>query len=194
MSKEAELLKSAKAGSLPAFEELVLCYEKKIYNYCHRMTNNSHDAEDLTQEVFIRVYRSLRSFKGSSQFTTWVYRIAHNICIDRYRRARIPFVSLSSGGFEDDERDMDLPSCDPSPEDKVISMEEQQMILKCITKLKPKYRSVIVLRDIQHFSYEEIADILNLPMGTVKSQISRARTTLRETIGSALQGGEGHEG
>lgn len=191
MNREAELIKSAKAGSLPAFEELVISYEKKIYNYCFRMTNSIEDAEDLTQEVFIRVYRKLGSFRATSKFSSWIYRIAHNLCIDRYRRGRVPSISLSATKLENDQKDMDLPSREQTPEKCLISREQLDLILKCIAMLKPKYRSVIVMRDIQDLAYEEIATILKLPMGTVKSQISRARARLRETIASMLEGGEG---
>ena len=95
MSGESQLLEEARAGSLPAFDELVSAYEKKIYNYCLRMTNSREDAEDLTQEVFIKVYRSLKNFKGNSQLSTWIYRIAHNICIDNYRRNKATVVPLT---------------------------------------------------------------------------------------------------
>jgi len=182
MSGEMQLLEQAKAGNLRAFEELVSSYEKKIYNYCLRMTNSREDAEDLTQEVFVRVYKNIKSFKGGSQLSTWIYRIAHNICIDRYRKSKASVVSLNQPKGEDDEREIDLPSGSPSPEEHVIRSEQQKLLLKCISRLKPEYQTVIILRDIQHFSYEEIAGILNLPLGTVKSHINRARAALRDAV------------
>lgn len=186
MSGETQLLEMARAGSLPAFEELVSLYEKKVYNYCFRMTNNKEDAEDLTQEVFIKVFKSLQSFKGNSQLSTWIYRIAHNICIDKFRKSKVTLVSLSPSKEKEDDREMDLPSPEPSPEDKLLTKEHRELVQSCINGLKPEYRSVIVLRDIQHYSYEEIADILNVPLGTVKSHISRARLALREAAGSLI--------
>jgi len=182
MSGEMQLLEQAKAGNLRAFEELVSSYEKKIYNYCLRMTNSREDAEDLTQEVFVRVYKNIKSFKGGSQLSTWIYRIAHNICIDRYRKSKASVVSLNQPKGEDDEREIDLPSGSPSPEEHVIRGEQQKLLLNCISRLKPEYQTVIILRDIQHFSYEEIAGILNLPLGTVKSHINRARAALRDAV------------
>ena len=182
MSGEMQLLEQAKAGNLRAFEELVSSYEKKIYNYCLRMTNSREDAEDLTQEVFVRVYKNIKSFKGGSQLSTWIYRIAHNICIDRYRKSKASVVSLNQPKGEDDEREIDLPSGSPSPEEHVIRSEQQKLLLNCISRLKPEYQTVIILRDIQHFSYEEIAGILNLPLGTVKSHINRARAALRDAV------------
>jgi len=189
MSGETQLLEAARAGSLAAFEELVLRYEKKIYNYCYRMTNNEQDAEDLTQEVFIKVYKNLKSFRGNSHFSTWVYRIAHNICIDRYRRMKISSVSLSAGGSGEDDKEIEIASNDQSPEEAVITREQQELLQKCITELKPQYRSAIVLRDIQNYSYEEISRIMDIPIGTVKSHISRARSALREIVCMRLKGG-----
>ena len=186
MSGETQLLEMARAGSLPAFEELVSAYEKKIYNYCLRMTNSKEDAEDLTQEVFIKVYKSMKSFKGNCQLSTWVYRIAHNICIDKYRKIKANVISLSHPKGREDGREVELASVDPSPEEKMITREQQKFLMECINGLKPEYRSVIILRDVQHYSYEEIADILGVPLGTVKSHISRARTALREAVGSLL--------
>jgi RNA polymerase sigma-70 factor (ECF subfamily) len=186
MSGETQLLELAKAGSLPAFEELVSAYEKKIYNYCLRMTNCREDAEDLTQEVFIKVYRSLKSFRGNSQLSTWIYRIAHNICIDKFRKTKANVYSLSQTKDREDEREIELASAEPTPEEKMLAKERQEFIQKCINGLRPEYRSVIILRDIQHYSYEEIAGILDVPLGTVKSHISRARTALREAVGTLL--------
>ncbi len=185
MTGESQLLDMAKTGSLPAFEELISLYEKKVFNYCYRMTNCREDAEDLTQEVFLKVYRSLPSFKGNSQFSTWLYRIAHNICIDKFRKQKAVVVPLVKGE-EDEEREIQLKAEGPSPEDILLSKEQQSVIQKGIESLKPDYRSVIVLRDIQHYSYEEIADILKLPLGTVKSHISRARAALRQALESVL--------
>ncbi|HHU78280.1 MAG: RNA polymerase sigma factor [Caldicoprobacterales bacterium] len=182
MSDEARLLEEARAGSLSAFEELIGLYEKKIYNYCLRMTNSREDAEDLTQEVFVRVYRNLNKFRGKSRLSTWIYRIAHNVCIDQYRRTKAVSISISQPRGADDEREMELPAESPSPEEEIIRREEQERLLECISRLKPAYRTVIVLRDIQNHSYEEIAEILSLPLGTVKSHISRARAALREAV------------
>lgn len=182
MSEEARLIEDAKAGSLTAFEELISSYEKKIYNYCLRMTNSHEDAEDLTQEVFVRVHRNLKKFRGNSRFSTWIYRIAHNLCIDRYRKSKVATVSLFQPKGPDDEREVDFDADNPSPEEEVMRMELKKYLKESISRLKPQYRSVIVLRDIQQHTYEEIAEILRLPLGTVKSHISRARAALREAV------------
>ena len=186
MNIESQLVERSLDGDLAAFEELVLLFDKKIYNYCYRMTNNSNDAEDLAQEVFIKVYRNLKSFRKDSKFSTWIYRIAYNTCIDNHRKKKFRLLSLNRG--EDEQQEMDLPSPTPLPEEQVISGEQYGMIKECIAELKPEYKSAIILRDIQNYSYKEIADILNIPMGTVKSNISRARALLRDALKSRLVG------
>ena len=190
MSEENKLIDEAKVGNFEAFGDLVTLYEKKIYNYCLRMTNRREDAEDLTQEVFVRVYKGLKGFQGNSQFSTWIFRIAHNICIDHYRKSKFTTVSLNQPKNEEDQREMDLPSEDPTPEEEALRKEQQEFLLKCIGELRLEYKTVIILRDIQHHSYEEIAEILDVPLGTVKSHISRARSALREAVRPLLQGGD----
>ncbi len=188
MSGESLLIEEAKAGSFDAFAELIFLYEKKIYNYCLRMTNCREDAEDLTQEVFVRVYKNLKGFQGNSRLSTWIFRIAHNICIDHFRKSKFTMVSLNQPKNHEDQREMELPSEDPTPEQEALRKEQQEFLLKSIEKLRPEYKTVIILRDIQHHSYEEIAEILDIPLGTVKSHISRARTALRTAVRPLLQG------
>lgn len=180
MDKESQLIKRARNGDISAFEELIAEYEKKIYNYCFRMTNNREDAEDLAQEVFIKVYRGLKSFKGDSQFSTWIYRIAYNTCVDKFRRKKVRVLSMTPANEE--EKELDLPDGEPLPEEKVLQAEKKKLIQECIESLKPEYKTVIILRDIQDHTYESIADILGIPLGTVKSHISRARAALREAL------------
>ncbi|HCS75961.1 MAG TPA: hypothetical protein DIW17_19065 [Clostridiales bacterium] len=188
MSGESLLIEEAKAGSFDAFAELISIYEKKIYNYCLRMTNCREDAEDLTQEVFVRVYKNIKGFQGNSRLSTWIFRIAHNICIDHYRKSKFTIVSLNQSKNHEDQREMELPSEDPTPEHEALRKEQQEFLLKCMEKLRPEYKTVIILRDIQHHSYEEIAEILDVPLGTVKSHISRARAALRTAVRPLLQG------
>ncbi len=184
MNTEAQLVEKFIGGDQTAFEALVLLFDKKIYNYCLRMTNNADDAEDLTQEVFIKVYKSLGSFRKDSKFSTWIYRIAYNTCVDNHRKKKFKLLSLYRG--ESKENEIDIPAPGPAPEEKIISNERYNLIKECIAQLRPKYKSVIILRDIQNYSYQEIADILDIPMGTVKSNISRARGLLREALMSRL--------
>lgn len=181
MDKESRLIKKAKSGNLEAFEQLILQYEKRIYNYCYRMTNSQEDAEDLAQEIFIKVYKNLKSFKGNSKFSTWIYRIAYNTCIDKYRKKEVATVSLTLNSDEE-EKEIDLPSNDPLPEERIVSREEYDVVCECISELKPEYKNAVILRDIQNYTYDEIAEILNIPLGTVKSHISRGRASLRDAL------------
>ena len=186
MNQEALLIEKARDGDISAFEKLISLYEKKIYNYCYRMTNNREDAEDLTQDVFIKVYRNLKNFKGNSKFSTWIYRIAYNACVDKHRKKKkIQFFSLDSGNH-DNTGNTQLVSNNPLPEDEIIQKERYKKIQECIANLKPKYKTVIILRDIQNYSYEEIAEILQMPLGTVKSHISRARAALSDALKGTL--------
>ncbi|MFY9176062.1 MAG: sigma-70 family RNA polymerase sigma factor [Caldicoprobacterales bacterium] len=184
MNIESQLVEKSMDGDLDAFEELVLLFDKKIYNYCLRMTNNYSDAEDLAQEVFLKVYRNLKNFRKDSKFSTWIYRIAYNTCIDNYRKKRLKLLSLSK--IDDDQQEIDIPSPEPLPEEQVISSEKYRLIKECIADLKPRYKSAIILRDIQNYSYKEIAEILDIPIGTVKSDINRGRALLRKALKSRL--------
>ncbi|MFO7294684.1 MAG: sigma-70 family RNA polymerase sigma factor [Clostridia bacterium] len=187
MSDEALLVEKAQNGDVLAFEELVSFYAKKIYNYCYRMTNNREDAEDLAQEVFIKVYRNLKSFKRDSRFSTWIYRIAYNTCVDRYRKSKkLDTVSLNYGKDED-AVEIQLVSDDPLPEEEVIKKERYRKLQACIASLKPEYKTALILRDIQNYSYAEIAEILQVPLGTVKSHISRARAALCDALREMLE-------
>lgn len=187
MNDEALLIRKAQNGDVSAFEKLVSLYAKKIYNYCYRMTDNREDAEDLTQEVFIKVYQNLKSFKGDSKFSTWIYRIAYNTCVDRYRKNRkVDTVSLNYSKDEDSV-EIELVSNDPLPEEEVIKKERYKKLQACIAGLKPEYKSVIILRDIQNYTYAEIAEILQVPLGTVKSHISRARAALCDALREMLE-------
>lgn len=192
MGIESQLIERFLVGDPIAFEELVLLYSKRIYNYCFRMTNNSKDAEDLAQEVFIKVYKNLDKFKKESKFSTWIYAIAYNTCVDSHRKRRYNTVSLNQD--KDKKQGFDFPAKDPLPEDHLLSRERQSFLKECIVKLRPEYRSVIILRDIQNYSYKEIGDILAIPPGTVKSSISRARAALREIVISKSSGPYGEGG
>jgi len=182
MSEEAMLVDEASAGSMPAFEQLVLLYGKRIYNYCYRMTENKEDAEDTAQEVFIKAYRSLNGFKRNSSFSTWLFSIAYNACIDILRKKKLVIVPIA--GHDEDSKNQiaELASNEPSVEEEVLMNERKNAVHKAIAKLKPEYRTVILLREIDGLSYDEIASVLNIPLGTVKSYISRARDELRTSL------------
>ena len=185
MNIETQLVEKSMDGDLDAFEELVLLFDKKIYNYCLRMTNNRSDAEDLAQEVFLKAYKNLKNFRKDSKFSTWIYRIAYNTCVDNYRKKRLKLLPLNKI-IDEEQQEISIPSPDPLPEEQVISNEKYSLIKECIAQLKPRYKSAIILRDIHNYSYREIAEILDIPIGTVKSDISRARALLRKALKSRL--------
>lgn len=184
MRDETQLIKLAKRGDISAFEELISTHEKMVFNYCYRMCGNLHDAEDLAQEIFLKAYRGLGRFQGNSQFSTWIYKIAYNTCIDAHRKKKPIHENMLYP--DDDQEYREIVSDAGMPEDELLLKEKKEMVQTCIDVLRPEYRSVIVLRDIQDHSYKEIAKILEIPLGTVKSYISRGRLALRECLKSKL--------
>lgn len=185
---DRSLLAKARVGDIEAFEELIESYRKKVFNIALRMVGNREDASDLAQEVFIRIFKSLKSFKEESQFSTWVYRITTNVCLDHIRKnKKTNNVSLEEE-IELSENSVKKQYSDASPSPDIIAeRNEVRRIISSAVRLLPEdHRSVIVLRDIQGFSYEEISKILNCPEGTVKSRLNRARQILRERLGDKL--------
>jgi len=173
-------------GNMSAFEELVIRYEQKVFQLAFRLSGNPDDASDLAQEAFLKVYKSLEQWRGKATFSTWLYRIVTNTFLDDMRkRKRRPLVALSldaSIPTEDGEVLREFPSTDPSPEQEYLQRELQQIVLTALSELAPDYRVVLALRDIQGHTYEEIAQITQLNIGTVKSRISRARAAMRKKL------------
>ncbi len=168
--QENKLVLRAQKGDNDAFSELVSLYEKKIYNLALRMTRDREDALDLSQEIFIRIYKSLPLFKAQSTFSTWVYSIASNACIDFTRRE-----SKRKTHSIDEEEYFEIPDLKYSPENSAENSELREQIVGAIDSLSPEHREVIVLRELNGLSYDEIADALDISPGTVKSRICRAR-------------------
>jgi RNA polymerase sigma-70 factor (ECF subfamily) len=173
-------------GNMSAFEELVIRYEQKVFQLAFRLSGNPDDASDLAQEAFLKVYKSLEQWRGKATFSTWLYRIVTNTFLDDMRkRKRRPLVALSldaSIPTEDGEVLREFPSTDPSPEQEYLQRELQQIVLTALSELAPDHRVVLALRDIQGHTYEEIAQITQLNIGTVKSRISRARAAMRKKL------------
>ncbi len=158
-------------------------FENDIYNIAFRFMGNHEDACDIAQEAFIRVYKSIKKFRGDSAFSTWLYRIVSNLCYDEMRRRRHPVRSLDEPIFNGNNTlYSELPDDGPSPEEHIEVVERKERIQKAITCLANEYRMVIILKDIQEFSYEEISQILKVPIGTVKSRLSRARAQLKKIL------------
>jgi len=179
-SEDLSIIGRFKNGDEAAFEELIINYQDRIYNLCLYMLGNRHDAEDAAQDTFLKAYRSLNDFKPKASLYTWLYRIAVNTCIDHKRKPF--FESIFRRSDTGTEMVIDYPSVLPSPEKVYESKQIQYALQKALIKLSPKLRAVIVLKEMEGLSYEEIADTLDVSIGTVKSRISRAREELRTLL------------
>ena len=177
--QEAAVIQSVLDGDVNAFETLVKEYEKNVYNLALRMTGNSEDAADMSQEAFIKAYNSLSSFRGDSKFSVWLYRIVSNVCLDYLRsRTRKPTVSLSTENDDGEEVELDIADESQSPELLLDRSLTRDAVRRGLAVLPPDHREILLLREIQGLSYEEIAAALGLEAGTVKSRIFRARKKL----------------
>jgi RNA polymerase sigma-70 factor (ECF subfamily) len=179
-SDELSIIERFKTGEESVFEELLLKYQDRIYNLCRHMLTNAHDAEDAAQDTFIKAYQNLSNFKPDASLYTWLYRIAVNTCLDYKKRPF--FVSIFKSTHEGEEFVFEQPSNEPSPEKLYESKQMGYALQKSLKKLSLKLRTVIILKEIEGFSYEKIAEILDISVGTVKSRISRAREELRELM------------
>ncbi|MEN2768878.1 RNA polymerase sigma factor SigW [Ornithinibacillus xuwenensis] len=178
-----EKIKQVKKGNQAAYEDVVMFYQDKIYQHCLRMLGNTHEAEDIAQEAFIRAYVNIHSYDDRRKFSTWLYRIATNLTIDRLRK-RKPDYYLDAEVKGTDGLDMysQLAADDRLPDDELEGRELQSYIQKQIAELPPKYRGIIMLRYLEDFSLQEISDILDIPIGTVKTRIHRGREALRKKL------------
>jgi RNA polymerase sigma-70 factor (ECF subfamily) len=169
-----------KEGDPSAFEAIVLKYQDKIYSLCRHMLGNAHDAEDAAQEVFLKAYQALPRFQPDASLYTWLYRIAANTCLDHLRKP--VFESLFGPSGEGEGLVHDRASEAPSPERLYQSKQTDRALQEGLGKLSPKLRAIIILKEIEGLSYEEIADSLAISMGTVKSRIARAREELQKVM------------
>ena len=179
LADEAITIRRAQNGDGNALEELLLAYEKKVYNIAYRLMGSEADAADMAQEALIKIYRSVKGFKGEASFSSWVYRLTVNTCMDGLRKRKRAPVSLeyameSGMPFSDTAPD--------APEAYALSVERSEDIQKAILMLSDDHRVVIVMRDISGLSYEEIAESIQVSIGTVKSRISRGRQRLKELL------------
>ncbi len=180
---EKRLLTKARQGSVQAFEELSEEHYTKVYNICYRMLNNPDDAVEQAQEAFIKAFRYIKDFKGNCSFSTWLYRIATNTCLDFIRKNKNKHnVSLEQETYEDITIKDRLVSDLPGPEKIAETNAQKTAIQEAMAKMSEKNRIIIVLRDFMGLSYDQIAESLETPVGTVKSRISRARAELRELL------------
>ena len=184
---DSELIRQAKAGDSKAYDKLLYKYKNSVYNLVYRMVRDVEEAEDLTQEAFIKAFNSLTQFNEEYAFSTWLYKIATNNCIDFFRKRKLQTLSLDKPiQYKDSEIHQDIPDPELNPEKSILASERSSIIKEAIKTLPEKYYTAIVLRHNEEKSYEEIAEILNLPIGTVKARIFRAREMLNKALKDRL--------
>ncbi len=177
------LIRRAQRGDADAFEQLLLEHQKNVYNLCYRMAGNPDDAMDLSQETFLRAWRCLDQYQFASAFSTWLYRLCSNICIDFLRRRRRQqTVPLTFEDADGEEQTYAVPDAQPLPEEQVELKLTREILQAAMTQLLPEHRAVLQLRVVNEMSYEQIADVLDIQIGTVKSRLSRARNQLKKIL------------
>ena len=182
---EQELVRRAKAGDQDAFSQLVEANQNRIYTLAVRMTGNPEDGADLAQEAFLRAWRTLPSFQEESSFSTWLYRLTSNLCIDflrKEKRRKTAVTTLSLDSDEDDASPTEVPDHRFTPESELERKELRSAVDRGLAQLSDEHRQVLVLRELEGLSYTEIAAHLELEEGTVKSRIARARLALRKIL------------
>ena len=177
------LIRRAQRGDADAFEQLLLEHQKNVYNLCYRMAGNPDDAMDLSQETFLRAWRFLDQYQFASAFSTWLYRLCSNICIDFLRRRRRQqTVPLTFEDADGEEQTYAVPDAQPLPEEQVELKLTRETLAAAMAQLLPEHRAVLQLRVVNEMSYEQIADVLDIQIGTVKSRLSRARNQLKKIL------------
>jgi len=181
---EGDLVERAKAGDMEAFAELVRRYERRIYRMARQITQNDEDAEDVLQESFLKAFEHLDSFQGQSKFYTWVTRIAVNESLMKLRKRKSDRTVSLDENIETDEEPIvrEIAVWDDTPESKYSQEELRQILDRAIDSLKPIFRTVFILRDVEELSTEETAEVLGLSVAAVKSRLLRARLQLREKL------------
>jgi len=183
---DEELISRFQNDDVYSFNILVQRYTNPIYNYICRFINDNAEAEDIVQETFYRLFKNKHYYKEIAKFSTWIYTIAGNLAKTELRRKkRRKFLSINN--FMSTDKDYDIPDPDSNPEKNLNSLVTDEIIQRAIAKLSPKFKEVILLRDVQGFSYEEIAVIVNVPLGTVKSRVNRARLKLQEDLSNVFE-------
>ena len=177
------LIRRAQRGDADAFEQLLLEHQKNVYNLCYRMAGNPDDAMDLSQETFLRAWRCPDQYQFASALSTWLYRLCSNICIDFLRRRRRQqTVPLTFEDADGEEQTYAVPDAQPLPEEQVELKLTRETLAAAMAQLLPEHRAVLQLRVVNEMSYEQIADVLDIQIGTVKSRLSRARNQLKKIL------------
>lgn len=182
MRNEELLLQQSRDGDIASFEALVEPYQRYIYNIAYRMVGNEEDAKDMAQDALIKVYKNIGKFEGKSKFTTWIYRITVNVCQDALRRKK-HVVSLDEAiETKDSEVKMQVAGDEYEPEKVLEQNEVKRLVHDGLNRLPEKYKTLLILRELQGLSYQEISECLELPIGTVRSRLSRSKEALKKEI------------
>jgi RNA polymerase sigma-70 factor (ECF subfamily) len=184
---EMDLVTRARQGEARAFDRLVQEHYVLAYNTAYRMLGNPDQAEDATIEAFARAYRSLDRFRGDSSFSTWLYRIVTNVCLDYLRSPGQQTSSLDEGAGDNGSLTREVPDESENPALAAVQHRRQQAVHRALQRLSSEHRAVLVLYDLNGFSYEEVGSILGIPVGTVKSRLNRARHALKEELTPHLE-------
>ena len=191
MTDDAELITRAQANELAAFDQIVLRHQEEVFAVALRMLGNRDEAEDVAQDVFVRAFRGIGAFRQQAKLSTWLVSITMNLCRNRRRwwarHRRVMVASLDdSVETSDGELSQQVADLSPLPDETAVRREQQRHVLAAVQQLDESSRSVVVLRDLQGYAYEEIAQVLHLPVGTVKSRLNRARLELRALVDGAI--------
>ncbi len=181
---EQELIARCRKNDVAAFEQLIGAYEQRVFALAFGMLGNRQDAEDMTQDIFLKVFRSIHTFRENASFSTWVYRVATNVCLDeiRRRKKRSGDVSINQTNRDDEAFELALPDPGETPFEAAQKKEAMAALREAIDCLGEEQRAVVVMRDLEGLSYEEIAHALGTSLGTIKSRLNRARQTLRRLL------------
>lgn len=179
-----ELINKIKNGDMDAYTQLVELYKDRAVNFAYRMLKDMHDAEDASQEAFLKVFDKIDTFRQESSFSTWFYTILSNICRDilRKKSKRPQTVSIHQANRDEEDFELQLKDSSFEPHENLVKKNALLSLDKALAQISAEHREVIVLRDIEGFDYEKIAQILNISLGTVKSRLSRARLSLRKIL------------
>ena len=181
MNEEQRWIAAARNGDQESFEKLVRLYEKRVFSLTSRMCRNSADAEEAAQEAFLAAWQALPAFRGDASFATWLYRLVSNACVDILRREGRHQV-MAGPSLDDEESSPEPPDKSPSPHALAERAELRRQIEAGLAALPPEYRQVLILREIHQCTYDEIAQICSIDLGTVKSRINRGRKRLRKIL------------
>lgn len=179
---DEELVKRVKSGDIDAFEDIIAKYEKRVFSLIYNVLKNENEIEDVAQEVFVKVYKNIGKFQGNSSLYTWIYRITTNLCFDYIKKRKEVIYVDEKLQLDDSEVEFQLPSDEKLQDELYEEKELKEKLQKAISKLPDKQQMMIILRDIKGLSYEEISEVLEMKLGTVKSQINRARLKLKEIL------------